>query len=241
MSFFSRLFGPKDQPDPALWPNKPSWSALKHEVSIETEAGSQFLWTIACGDLALPSGRLVACDPFVCLQPTGTPFIVTPKGTFPVTVTLVDVSEEQDRSHIREAYASIIFAEGVEAYRKAIPLARDGEERPEPEGEEFIGFPVDAGTACFVDESVIASCMPDPDDWGTEVFENDRPDCWFNRMDDPAHIREGLANITLPLAKNGENIVIIHSGWGDGHFPVVGSFDASGRLLAAHIDFQVVG
>jgi hypothetical protein len=59
-------------------------------------------------------------------------------------------------------------------------------------------------------------------------------------MDDPTHIRVGLANIQLPLAQNSENIVIIHSGWGDGSYPVVGSFDASNGLLAIHIDFFVV-
>jgi len=34
--------------------------------------------------------------------------------------------------------------------------------------------------------------------------------------------------------------VIVHSGWGDGAYPVVGSFDGSDRLVAVHIDFQVV-
>jgi len=59
-------------------------------------------------------------------------------------------------------------------------------------------------------------------------------------MDDPKHIRVGVANIRLPLARSNENIIIIHSGWGDGVYPVVGSFDARHQLLAVHIDFFVV-
>ena len=59
-------------------------------------------------------------------------------------------------------------------------------------------------------------------------------------MDDPAHIREGIANITLPLAKNGENLILFHSGWGDGCYPIVGSFDSKGNIVAAHIDFFVL-
>ena len=101
------------------------------------------------------SGRLVACDPFVMMMPTDTPFVVTPKGRFPVTVTLADVSDAQDRSHIREAYASIVFSPGAEVYRKSMPLAIDGGKRPEPKGDEFVGFGVDAGTACFVDETFV--------------------------------------------------------------------------------------
>jgi hypothetical protein len=72
------------------------------------------------------------------------------------------------------------------------------------------------------------------------LFDNGLPDSWFNQMDDPDNIREGIANIVLPGARDGENIVIVHSGWGDGMYPVVGSFDASDRLVAVHIDFQVV-
>lgn len=157
-----------------------------------------------------------------------------------MVVTLADVSERQDRSHIREAYASIIFSREVEAYRKSLPLAKEGEDRPEPEGDEFVGFAVDAGTACFVDESVIGPCMPDPKTWYESLFENDRADCWFRQMDDPGHIRAGIANIMLPLGKKGENLILFHSGWGDGVYPVIGSFDTGGHLLMAHIDFCVL-
>lgn len=241
MSIFHRIFGkhPKRPPN-GVWPNHPTWGALKNEETIVTENGPRHLWTVACGDLLVPSGRLVACDPFVFLAPNDMPFIVVPRGKFPVVVTLVDVSEKQDRSHIREAYASIVFSAGVEAYRKAIPLAKDGEERPEPVDDSYIGFGVDAGTACFVDESVIGPCMPDPETWYESIFENERPDCWFKQMDDPAQIRKGIANIVLPLAKNCENLILFHSGWGDGLYPVIGSFDAADKLLAAHVDFLVV-
>ena len=240
MNILSRLFSKKAPPPPNTWPNNPTWGALKNEVTVETKDGPRHLWTVACGELAVPSGRLVACDPFVFLSPKDTPFIIVPRGRFPVVVTLADVSEDQDRSHIREAYASVMFSSAAEAYRKCIPLATEGQERPELNGDEFVVFGVDAGTACFVDESVIGLCMPDPRTWYESLFENERADCWFRRMDDPAHIREGIANITLPLAKNGENLILFHSGWGDGHYPVVGSFDSAEGLVAAHIDFFVL-
>ena len=222
------------------WPNHPTWSALKNNVSLETEDGPRFLWTIPCGNLALPSGRLVACDPFVFLQPHDNAYVPAPKGRFPVFVTLADVSPAQDRSHVREAYASIIFSSEKEAYRKTIALAKDGKDRPELEGDNFVGFGVDAGTACFVDDSLVGTCMPDPKTWYEGLFENAEPDSWFQRMDDPNHIRAGIANIVLPLAEHGENLILFHSGWGDGVYPVVGSFDSAGNLLAAHIDFFVV-
>jgi hypothetical protein len=103
----------------------------------------------------------------------------------------------------------------------------------------YYGFPVDAGTACFVDQGAVEALMPDGN-WYEDLFDNGTSNSWFARMDDPRHIREGIANIPLPLATQGENIVIIHSGWGDGHYPVVGGYDTSGRLVRVHIDFLVV-
>jgi hypothetical protein len=82
--------------------------------------------------------------------------------------------------------------------------------------------------------------MPAESRWYEELFENARPDCWFARMDDPDHIRKGIANIQLPLACHGENLILFHSGWGDGVYPVIGSYDANDQLIAAHVDFLVI-
>ncbi len=224
----------------ASWPNQEAWSAERDQQSVVTDGGPRFTWVVDCGEVALPSGRLVACDPFAGMYMGGNPFIEVPPGRYPVSVTLADVSPEQNRSHIREAYATVRIAQGEEAYRKALPLAREGEPRPELAEGEFVGFPVDAGTACFVDDWSLANCMPPEATWLEGLFDSDRPDSWFNQMDDPEQIRAGLANIALPKARRGENIVIFHSGWGDGAYPLVGSFDASGRLLAVHVDFAVV-
>lgn len=240
MGFFDKLFGSKYVPDSKLWPNLKSWAANQNEGKILINGRECHIWTVACGDLAVPSGQLVVCDPFAAMETKNNPHILVPKGKFSVSVTLVDVSEEQDRTNVREAYASIAFTEGAESYRKAIPLACVGEDRPEPKGDEYKGFFVDAGTACFVDSWSVENCMPDGRTWYEGLFENSRPDCWFNRMDDPAEIRVGIANITLPLAKNGENLILFHSGYGDGTYPVVGSFDKSNRLLSAHVDFFVI-
>jgi hypothetical protein len=222
------------------WPNDETWSAEKHEQIVTTENGSRFTWVVDCGYLTLPSGKLVACDPFVFLQASDNPHVLVPPGRYPVSVTLADVSENLDRSHIREAYATVRLANGLEVYRRALSLASDGEPREPLDDGTFIGFGVDSGTACFVDDEAIANCMPSGVDWYKTFFDNGSDDSWFAQMDDPNHIGFGLANLKLPLAQNGENIIIIHSGWGDGAYPVAGSFDANHQLLAVHIDFLVI-
>jgi len=83
-----------------------------------------------------------------------------------------------------------------------------------------------------------------PVDPGTsleEVFDSGRPGSWFSEMDDPDHIRAGVANLVLPRAQAGENLILCHSGWGDGLYPLVGSYDSQDRLVAISIDLGVIG
>jgi uncharacterized protein DUF4241 len=183
------------------WPNDETWSAEEHEQIVTTENGRRFTRVVDCGHLTLRSGKLVACDPFAFLRSSDNPHVLVPPGRYPVSVTLADVSENLDGSHIREAYATVRIANGPEAYRQALPLARDGESREPLPDDAFIGFGVDSGTACFVDDEAVAEGMPAEVDWYEGLFDNGRDDSWFAQMDDPNHIRAGLANLMLPLAQ----------------------------------------
>src|SRR5207245_6329841 len=104
-----------------------------------------------------------------------------------------------------------------------------GEKPADPEAYESVG--VDSGTVGFVDEVSAKTLLP-----GGDV-----PDVWDAEMQADSPLPNGYANIVLPLAQNGENVVMSHSGWGDGVYPVVGAYDGDGRLLSLHIDLQVVG
>jgi uncharacterized protein DUF4241 len=214
------------------WHNTPAWRALQpgqHLIGNEMH----HLVVVECGDLVLPSGRLVAEDPFVTLTWQNRYYLV-PAGVYPVRVTI-------DETIQREMYVSLILAPADEAeHRLLTPYRPDGEPYPEPDEDTYYGIPVDAGSVCFVDDEAVQRWMPkEGSNWYDELFENDRDDCWFNLMDDAAHIRAGLANIRLPHASDGANIVIAHSGWGDGFYPVVGGYDAQGNLVAVHIDLLI--
>ena len=227
----------------AGYPNNPEWRALREGTGPVPACGGRecALSVVECGELVMRSGRLVACDPFVFLEREGNEAIDVGPGRYRVAVTLADVSDARDGSHVREAYASLILADRPEAERRGVAPHEAGEAPEELGPGELAAFAVDAGTACFVDDDAVARFMPEEDTWHDELFESEDPGCWFARMDDPDHIREGLANIVLPGADDGSNIVIVHSGWGDGVYPVVGGYDADGNLVAVHIDFAVVG
>lgn len=75
--------------------------------------GSAHLRVVPAGNINIPSGFLEAADPFVDLGIRRPIFV--PAGTFPVFVTITDLSEEQDRSYERNAYLSVVFNDGEPA------------------------------------------------------------------------------------------------------------------------------
>jgi hypothetical protein len=182
----------------------------------------------------VPSGKVGACDPFANLS---YPLVVqVPQGDYPVRVTVADVSEEQDGSHLREAYLSLVLSGADSVTVEAAP----GPDGPPPAGQYFtVG--VDAGTVAFLDAEAVLRCMPDPTTWYEGVFESDDANSWFSLMDADGPHPAGTANIVMPLASNGENVVLSHSGWGDGFYWLLQTKDAGGNLTGIHIDLAVVG
>ncbi|NEA36393.1 DUF4241 domain-containing protein [Streptomyces sp. SID13031] len=193
-------------------------------------------WTLTVHDLGIlrvPSGRLEACDPFVNLGEGAV--VDIPPGDHPVRVTVADVSDEQDGSHLREAYLSVVLTDG-----EAVSLGTATGADQTLEDGEWLAVGVDAGTVGFVDAEAVRAAMP-ADDWYEGVFDNGTDDSWFSLMDSAEHLIAGSANIVMPAATAGENVVLAHSGWGDGVYPVLSTLDGDGRLLAIHIDLLVVG
>lgn len=210
--------------------------ALRTGAVTQPDGSPALLTVHDLGLLNVESGRLGACDPFVQLD---APLVTgIEPGTYPVRVTVADVSDEQDGSHLREAFLSVVLAEGTPVRVDPAESETDG---PPPAGEWF-GVGVDAGTVAFVDVDAIGPGMPeDPRSWYHEVFDSGREDSWFNQMDADQPWPPGTANVLLPRAANGENLVLSHSGWGDGFYPVVVTRAADGGILGVHIDLLVVG
>lgn len=104
------------------------------------------------GILRVPSGRLEASDPFVNLG-AGQVVDIVP-GDYPVRVTVADVSPRRDGSHRREAYLSVVLAEGEAATVAA--AVRSDEELPDG---EYWAVGVDAGLIGFADAEAVRTCI----------------------------------------------------------------------------------
>jgi hypothetical protein len=120
------------------YPNTGSWSALKEGRCAGTGGeGKDYVLSVAdCGELIMPAGQLAACDPFAFMRKSGNLCVAVPPGRYRVLVTMADVSEAGDGSHMREAYTTLLLdGEAEEASRRIITPLADGPCPPEMDGD----------------------------------------------------------------------------------------------------------
>lgn len=222
--------------------NANDFFALQTGPATQPDGAPATLTVHDLGTLRVPSGRLGVTDPFVFLDDALV--VPVPAGDYPVFLTVADVSAEQDGSHLREAYLSVVLSDTDTDTVAAAVVEPD----PEEDGAEdqdaggFYAVPVDAGTIGFVDAQAVETSMPaDPNAWYDTVFNPEDGDGWIATLTSPTPHPEGTANIVMPLAQNGENVILSAAGWGDGAYPVLETRDAAGQLTGIHVDLLVIG
>lgn len=153
------------------------------------------------GDLHVPSGRLIATDP-AWLEHDAVPYTVTvPPGSYPVTLSLARIGA--DPRHLRVAAARLAVTDRpVHGWEMAL---RPGQDPLDLGHDEFFGFGVDAGMACFVDADEVERRL---NTWRT-LGLGDEP---YLRVEDGG-------------------MVLWFSGWGDGAYPTWIGRDAAGEVV----------
>lgn len=134
---------------------------------------------------------------------------------------MVDVSDD-GHPELRQAYLSVAIGDGPPALLGA---ADELLVPPVPSFGAFTG--TDHGLLAVHDAAVEDSALAA----GAEVVDRT---LWAT------DIGPGYANVPLDPG-SGTNIVVSGSGWGDGGFPVLATFDRDDRPIAVHVDFGVVG
>ncbi|MCX3060054.1 DUF4241 domain-containing protein [Streptomyces beihaiensis] len=183
------------------------------------------------GDLWLPSGRVVACDPFVALgSGECEPFTATVEpGRYRVeaaVVTLVNPEEPpSDTPHERVAAARLVIRdEPVAAWEHAVQAGQDLADLGD---DEFFGYGVDAGTGCFYDAE---------SDGSFPECEGDVGPLW-DAFEERDHA-PGPYLVTSP--STGHTVAAFGSGWGDGAYPTWIGRTAGGAVACFVTDFFVM-
>lgn len=173
-------------------------------------------------DLHLPTGKLVACDPF-CFLDAEAFELPLPRGVFPVVLSIAQISNDQ-----RVAFASIRF-------RNSTPVAWDmltqeGQNTDDLKEGEIFCYGVDSGAGGFID----AGAAKDLD---RKIAEN----ADFNDEMMEAMERTYVSTwswLNMPIGKG--NLIAFSSGYGDGAYATYVGFDADREISVVVTDFSVV-
>lgn len=183
---------------------------------------------VEAGTLTILSNRICAADPFVALGDTPPFEQAIPNGEHRVRVA---VGEFAFGGH-RIAFARVDFSKAPAVSWKMATVA--GQDLATLKADELFGYGVDAGTGSFYD--------PQAADAAKALLEAN-PDAWQQWQTD------GEANggkvigpyaflLSVPMGK--ANVVMFHSGWGDGFYASYFGYDAAGNVTALVTDFATV-
>ena len=204
----------------------------------EKKIGEMEVDTLDIGEVNLPTGEILACDPLVELGEAKTFLQKTPVGKFPVKIAVV-LSEEYGN---RYACVKVEFNKNKPVVYE---LAVTGNEKEMDEAgeDEFYGFGVDAGMGCVADKKTQEEYTKywkkleeegNADNPYDDIFEELLEES-FKKF--PKYQRDcgDWANFIIP--DTDLNIPVFASGWGDGYYPCYFGYDEKGELCGFYIHF----
>ena len=204
----------------------------------EKKIGEMEIDVLNIGEINLPTGEILACDPLVDLEDAKTFIQRVSIGKYPVKIAVVPSKEYGDRY----ACVKVEFSKNKPVvYELAVTGVE--ENMDEAKEDEFYGFGVDAGMGCVVDKKAQEEYIKY---WEKLVEEEEADNPFDDIFDDllaesakkyPKYQREygDWANWTIP--NTDVNIPIFTSGWGDGYYPCYFGYDKDGELCGFYIHF----
>jgi len=187
-------------------------------------------YTVTMGELVLPTGRIVACDPLVGPDTHAFARTVVP-GSYPVALSIAVMPTGDER--IGFAMLRLSEAQAVTWEMALLP----GEDLGTLEEGEFFGYGVDAGLGCFMDveaqRSVLArwDALTPEQNYYDDVLESELGKNYKATRDWTLH---------QPEPARPANVAVFSSGWGDGSYPSWFGLDASGGAVALVTEFQLI-
>lgn len=191
------------------------------------------------GDLSVPSGRVVVCDPLVYPDMAPLSKRVEP-GEYPVKIYVAKTQNSGDRF----ALAKLQFTN--KKAEKWVMALRDGEDINElTDQDDFFGFPVDAGLGSFLDyQSAVAYLKFESEFMKANPGGNIYDDLLANEFKQNAQAPDDSSDpgdwINFKLPETNLNVAMFHSGFGDGTYPAYWGIDKKGEVASLVIDFLVL-
>ncbi|HEX2618047.1 MAG TPA: DUF4241 domain-containing protein [Flavobacteriales bacterium] len=192
---------------------------------------------LSAGELLLPTGRIVVCDPLAAPHVPPLAQAVKP-GNYPITLHLAHTTG----FGARVALAEVRFKqERADQFQLAL---RPGEDVSQlEEGADFFGFPVEAGLGGLLDAEAAQHYAH-----VREAFHAERPngnlytdlfEPEFSKNVRPGQRDGDWTNYRFP-GRPDLNVVMFSSGYGDGVYPVYWGLSRQGEAVSLVVDLQVL-
>lgn len=191
----------------------------------------------AIGELVLPSGKLIACDPLMALD-TEPYDIELSAGSYPVHLIIPEMRDEK-----LVAYAVITVNGGDVQRWEVAPLPPRPEASVLERHQDEDGYPVDSTLGAFLDRETASALinyhqlvMPEDNDFERHLW---------GRINRRRHHGVGWATIDLrrdlklPFG-DGRNLVAFDTGFGNGYYTTYLGRNADDEIARIVTDFEVL-
>lgn len=233
------------QEDKTMWQEMYKRNKEKFRCKIDLESyfnkkkiGIMEVDTLDIGEVNLPTGEILTCDPLVELGEAKTYIQKTPVGKFPVKICVVPSEDYGDRY----ACVKVEFSKNKPVVYE-LAVTGNEEEMDEAKEDEYYGFGVDTGMGCVADKKTQDEYVKY---WKKleeeEGADNPYDDIFEELLEEsfkksPKYQRDcgDWANFIIP--NSDLNIPVFASGWGDGYYPCYFGYDEKGELCGFYIHF----
>jgi hypothetical protein len=180
------------------------------------------------GEVTLPAGQVVGCDPLV-YSGDAPPFTVAvPPGRYPLRA-WVAVLYRGDTERQRRVAALQLIIRNAPATRWQ-PALVEGQDLSALGEDEYFGYVVDSGTGTLADVSAVRVLAT----WDYQRLE----DVFIPVQLPERPVPGAVAAVTDE--QSGANIITANSGWGDGQYPTFIGHTAGGDISSFVTDFLVL-
>lgn len=220
---------------------KSVYSPINYNLYFDTNSYKNTeLKFLELGKLNLPTGKIVACDPLVslgeCLAFTK---IVAP-GIYPVITCIANSGGFEGR------YAAVkLQFKNTKAVKWGLALTEGQNTADLTNEDSFYGYFVDAGLGCFCDLETQTNYLKFDRDFYSKDPNGNIYDNFFaaefKKNADPnnPHDIGDWLNFYLPNEPK-QNVIMFHSGFGDGVYPCYWGIDEKEEICSLVVDFMVL-
>ncbi len=214
---------------------------LEVYFDLSDSQDADHLIEVTVGDLKLPTGEIMAGDPF--FMDESLPFArrVQP-GNYPVKLYIREIGPDD----YRIAYAKVeLSSEKADHWILAVSEDMEMEDLLKMQEDDFFGFAVDSGMACFLDAQTNEVYQQKMD----ELYQKDAGANYYDDVlaeelkeysaDSPYATEYGDWTNHFPDANSDLNVILFSSGSGEGVYPAYWGRNANKELTELIIDFMV--